>query len=275
MALIKCSCCEKDISDKAASCPHCGHPVELQKGGEVKSIFCGECGVEVPQGMEACLNCGCPVENDVETPQKVEVTGVSLPKRKKNKKLFVIIAIVVVVLLGAGLIVGNIIHQKKLAEEARMKEEYLEKLELASYTMLVGAAEAEDAGNLIKSVWFNSIYEESDPTTDKYTRPNGYFYDDFNDALSLLFFDDDFIVQLDTIEANQEEVAKLMKDLKNPPEEYEDAYDALKKYYEAYTNLTNLAINPSGSLTTFSENFNTADTEVLNCYNTMQLYIED
>ena len=27
MSLIKCPECEKEISDQAASCPHCGHPV--------------------------------------------------------------------------------------------------------------------------------------------------------------------------------------------------------------------------------------------------------
>ncbi len=27
MALIKCSECEKEVSDQAASCPHCGNPI--------------------------------------------------------------------------------------------------------------------------------------------------------------------------------------------------------------------------------------------------------
>ena len=27
MALIKCRECKKDVSDKAAACPHCGRPV--------------------------------------------------------------------------------------------------------------------------------------------------------------------------------------------------------------------------------------------------------
>lgn len=37
MALIKCSECGKEISDKAASCPGCGCPVEVEKGEESKS----------------------------------------------------------------------------------------------------------------------------------------------------------------------------------------------------------------------------------------------
>lgn len=61
--------------------------------------------------------------------------------------------------------------------------------------MLLGASEAEDAGNLIKSVWYNTIYEETDSKTDKYTHSesNGFrFNKDFNDSLSALFSDSDF-----------------------------------------------------------------------------------
>ena len=67
----------------------------------------------------------------------------------------------------------------------------------------------------------------------------------------------------------------MMKDLKNPPEEHQEAYEALKEYYDAYLELTNLATDPTGSLQTFSEAFNAADTEVVNCLNAMELYIED
>lgn len=48
MALIKCSECGKEISDKAVSCPHCGAPVgtskasikpQKKKGGKLKYIL--------------------------------------------------------------------------------------------------------------------------------------------------------------------------------------------------------------------------------------------
>lgn len=282
MALIKCSNCEKEISDKAKVCPQCGQPVVLVTPTveERLSILCEECSAEIPEGMEACPNCGCPVsqKQDVveEAPQKVEVIAVKLPKMTRSIKKYMIIAIVAIIVAIAVLLVGNSIHQQKLVEEAaKLSEKYTANLETASYTMLLGAIEAEEAGNLIKSVWYNAIYEERDSTTDKYTRPNGYFVDDFNDALSNLFSDSDFKNTISSIESNQELVSSLMKDLRNPPEEYEDAYEALKELYEAYTSLTNLATNPSGSLTTFSQNFNTADTEVANCYDAMKLYIED
>lgn len=273
MALIQCKYCEKNVSDKAKNCPHCGgllieENLEVEQAPE--AVLCEECGTEIPEGATTCPNCGCPVPEKIveDTTQKVEVTAVNLQMKKSTKKYIVlgVIAVAVIALI-ASVVSSN--NKKNAAEE------YINNIETVSYTMLSGAADAEDAGNLIKSVWYNSIYEERDSETDKYTRPNGYFYDDFNDALGELFSDDSFTSVLSDIRDNQELVSSLMKDLKNPPEEHQEAYEAIKEYYDAYLELTNLAIDPTGSLQSFSEAFNKADSEVVNCWNAMDLYIED
>lgn len=31
MVLVSCPECEKQVSDQAASCPNCGHPIRLEK----------------------------------------------------------------------------------------------------------------------------------------------------------------------------------------------------------------------------------------------------
>ena len=142
------------------------------------------------------------------------------------------------------------------------------------HEMLYGASDAESAGNLIKKVWHNAIYEERDTETDKYTKPKGYFSGDFNDALALLFSDTSFSVKIQDIKINQASVKNMMKDLQNPPDEYESAYDSLKDLYDAYLDLTNLAINPTGSLQSFSNSFNDADSKLLKCYNAMEIYAE-
>jgi len=280
MGLIKCSNCEKEISDKAKVCPQCGEPVAIADSvaEERKPLICEECGTEILEEMEACPNCGCPVsveEVAEEVPQRVEVTSINLPKMKKKTKKGLIIAAISLVATIAVVVAGISISKKNAAaREEQLSEEYLTNLETASYTMLLGAIDAEDAGNLIKNVWYNAIYEERDSETDKYTRPNGYFLDDFNDALGNLFSDTEFQSTISSIESNQVLVAEYMKELKNPPEEYEDAYEAIKELYDAYIDLTNLATNPTGSLTTFSQNFNEADTEVANCYDAMKLHID-
>ena len=157
-------------------CPQCGQPVvpAAPVPEEIKPILCEECGTEIPAGMDACPNCGCPVpaKEEVvdEAPQKVEVTAVNLPKMNQNTKKYIIIAAAAVLALIVALFIGKNAKEQKLAKEAAQRSEnYISTLETASYTMLLGAIEAEEAGNLIKSVWYNAIYEERDSKTDKFT----------------------------------------------------------------------------------------------------------
>ena len=70
----------------------------------------------------------------------------------------------------------------------------------------------DDAGNLIKSVWYNAIYEE--------------------------------------------------------------AYSVLKVYYDNYLKMTKIVINPTGSLNTFSEDFNTYDNNTVDSYEKMKQYLD-
>ena len=216
--------------------------------------MCEECGTEYEIKLSTCPNCGCP--------------NLTIEQKKQKKKQKGIIISVVVLALIAVCVFGFSILQK--AKEA----EYYSNMECVSYTMLDGAAKAENAGNLIKSVWYNAIYEERDTETDKYTMKNGEFVDDFNDALSNLFADGNFINSISEIELNQSEVTGLMKKLKNPPKKYEEAYAVLKTYYDNYIKMTKSVISLDGSLQTFSEEFNTYDTDTVNSFEKMKLYLD-
>ena len=273
MAMIKCPKCNEEISDKSEKCIHCGKVI-LEK----EKIFCEECGNEIKEKDNICSKCGCPVQSKKEeAPQKVEVTKVKLGNEKSRKKIIigVVIFLLIICAVTGGILYYNK-EQKEIKEQEaeRVSREYKSNLNIISYKMLTGSADAEECGNKIKKVWANTIWEDSDPETDKYTKKNGVFNDDFNDSLSALFEDPDFIKITDGVEENQKEVNKLMKDMKNPPEEWEDAYSDLKEYYDAYLTFTNLCINPSGSLQTFSTNFNDADTNALNGYNKIKVYLD-
>ena len=54
MALVNCSVCEKKVSERAASCPHCGEPEFLSE----KS--CPDCNQVVTRGVSSCPECGNP-----------------------------------------------------------------------------------------------------------------------------------------------------------------------------------------------------------------------
>ncbi len=275
MALINCPHCGKEISEKAISCPGCGGEIpKADVEGKTDTAVCEECGMEYPEGTEACPNCGCPRPEATKTeePQKVAVTGISLSNVAKKKILVIGAACVAVALLVVLLIAG--INRHKAAQHESDIDSYNWGIESTSTFLLDGAAKAETAGNLIKSVWYNAINEEYDTETDKYTRPDGYFVDDFNEALANLFADEDFRADQKEIKDHQSAAAERMKLLTNPPEECRDAYEAINNYYDAYLTLTNLAANPKGSLQTFSSNFNQADTETANAWEKMQRYFD-
>lgn len=243
MGLIACPKCGKIISEKATTCPHCKFKLSQQD-----LIMCEECGKKYEIKLLACPNCGCP--------------NSTIGQKKKHKGIIISIVVIAVCVFGFSIL------------QKAKETEYYSNMEYVSYTMLDGAAKAEDAGTLINSVWYNAIYEERDANTDKYTMKNGEFVDDFNDALSDLFADENFVNRISEIELNQSEVTGLMKKLKNPPKKYEEAYAMLKIYYDNYMKITKSVINPTGSLQTFSEDFNTYDTDTVNSFEKMNLYLD-
>lgn len=48
----------------------------------------------------------------------------------------------------------------------------------------------------------------------------------------------------------------------------------LKVYYDNYLKMTKMVINPTGSLNTFSDDFNSIDTETVSSFEKMKLYLD-
>ena len=88
MALIKCTECGHEVSDKAQSCPNCGCPIE-------KSNCCVECGQPIPEGVSVCPNCGCPTQDN-------HTHHIESPKKSKSGLIWLISILVLSVLLGCG-----------------------------------------------------------------------------------------------------------------------------------------------------------------------------
>lgn len=171
-------------------------------------IICKECGIEFDKNLLSCPNCGA-----------INPMAVEKNNNTKKKKLFVALAVVVVI-IALIFSIGNIIK----------KSIYCSNMEIVSYTMIEGAAKSEDAGNLIHSVWYNSIFEIQDDNTDKYTMQNGVFLDDFNDALYNLFNDDEFSETITAINNNKAEVIELMKELKKPTKKIRRSIFCIKRF---------------------------------------------
>lgn len=89
MALIKCTECGHEVSDKASACPNCGCPLE-------KESICNECGQLVPDGVDACPNCGCPIERVKTANQEV------VYETRKNIAWIWSLIIALLCLIGGG-----------------------------------------------------------------------------------------------------------------------------------------------------------------------------
>ena len=249
MGMINCPNCGETISDKAAACPRCGSNVP--KGN---MIVCGECKTEYEYALPACPKCGCPR-------QRVEV------KAQKKKHTGVTAAVIAAVLIVVA-VLGYVIFQKV------RESVYYNNMETAAYGMLECSIKAENAGNLILDVWYNAIYNIRDDETDKYTMKDGKFVNDFNDALANLYNDESFGNSIAEIAYMQSLVTELMKDLVNPPKKYEAACSALKDYYDNFIKLTDLVMYCEGSYNSVSEDFEKYDTDALDSYKKLKLYLK-
>ncbi len=245
-------------------------------------INCPECGKEISDQAESCPNCGYPIQtklNEALQPQPVEVTGVKLRKLDKKKKiiLFSILGLLLIAIVASFSIYT--FNQQKQAQAAKMattktSETYHDNLLLLEVDMYAGANRSENLCDLIGQVWYNTIYQKDDPTTDKYTKSTEYsFNSDFNTSLQKLFEDQDTKNTISEIESNQTNVASLMKQMLNPPKEYQQAYETLEKLYTSYQGLTDLAINPSGNLTTFSADKTSKVEDFITLYKTLDTQV--
>jgi hypothetical protein len=141
--------------------------------------------------------------------------------------------------------------------------------------MLAGGSDAEDQVNLTASVWRNAIYQDSDPATNKYVKPQGIYVSDFNIALKNLYADPTIITKISNIKDNQTTVRDLMKGFQNPPKGLEACYITVTDLYTAYSSLTDMAVNPSGSLTSFTADKSTKVNAFMDAYKKLETQIPD
>jgi len=250
MALINCPECSKEISDKVKSCPNCGFP------------------------FDDALS-----QNEETKPQQVELTGVKISGGKHKKTaLFIILSIAII----ATIFLGIKKHNEKKAQLAYQEEfnRYIDNLNTAQILMLSGASDAEGLCNLTAKVWHNAIFKEYDSATDKFTRKSysaGYttWVSDFNEALANLYDATTTKTTIENIESNQILVKDMMKELQNPPEGLEKCFETVTELYTAYKGLTDLAISPTGSLTSFSESKNTKISNFMDLFDKLNNQIPD
>lgn len=198
-----------------------------------------------------------------------------VPVVNTKKKIITIIAILLI--LGVAGISGYLEYLRVIQNEAKLKHEeelskYKNNLSSAVEEMSLGIVWAESASSLIHDVWYNSIHQKRSYKTDKYTTEYGIFYDDFNTALQKLMSSSEFNYKISSVKISQLTTEMWMKSLKNPPEEFKNAYSVLLDLYGAYTELNNLAISPTGTLISYTTSCNNASAVFLKYQKMIQIY---
>lgn len=241
MALIPCPKCKKMVSSKASSCIHCN-----LKFNNLKK--CDKCGYFLTENDTKCPNCGYQQTNKVKTS--------SSKKRKKfYARLIVAPFLAVVLYLAIYFGVNGIINYRKTTYDLNYRE--------AVNILANGAKVSEQTGNMVYKVWRNSIMNESNPITDRFTRNySGKYYDNPYFALSILYDDKDFNERLQYILDCKRKSYGLMSRLSKPPKEYKEKYDALLEYYEACNEFMDLAIEPQGAFLGYGNAISDCDEKV-------------
>ena len=246
MALINCPNCNKEISDKAKFCVGCGYQL-INDIDTVKTMNCPECGVVTDGMTDICSNCGYPLK-------LFELKDNEKSKNKSifKKKWFWVSIICFVLLISIVLFISN---------NART-ENYNIEIYTAVDEIMAVSAETENVGNQICSVWNNAIFDKDNENTAKYTSGTK----DFNEALSNLFADEEFIGKITAIRDKQSEIDIYLGKLKNPPEKFEDAYDEFKELYYAYSDYVDFVILCKGSYNTYTEDLSKKSSALMESY---------
>jgi DNA-directed RNA polymerase subunit RPC12/RpoP len=245
MALIKCPECEKEVSDSAISCPHCGFALAIPQ--ETKTV---------EQRASSVVVTGIRVNSNA---KKIIAGGV-----------IVLIIAVIAVFIAKGVGERN---SKREYEEAF--NAYVDKLENFAYTSLSMAADVEKMSNLIDNVWYNAIYSKSDLETDKFVKKNGKYVEDFNIALANLFEDEDTIEKIAGIKSDQEAIKALWSELSDPPVGLEKCYEIADTLYETYKEFSRLSISASGSYNSYSRDTFDLDSNFIKYYDQLKDNIPD
>ncbi|MZP30886.1 hypothetical protein GTO91_14295 [Heliobacterium undosum] len=197
--------------------------------------------------------------------------------KKKKTKLFIIGGVILVLIATFG-IVFNYNQREK---------EYGQKLDLISNEMIFSAALAEKMCNSYQKVWHDTIWNKMDmskmasdigvPESELKNKTGEYFLytSDFNESLKILYKYYDKNGNVDLLKNTKETVYKDIKSLDAPPEKYKQSYNAIMDLYSDYDQYINLAINPTGSLQSYSNETRDLNTKISKKYKEFGLRFPD
>ena len=192
---------------------------------------CPSCGNFVDEAYNFCPNCGAPIS--LSTPEKP----------RTRPKIFRYILLLLVI--GAAI----------WGYKQYTIYNYRIDLHNAIYYSAESAGKTEDAGILLISVWNNAYYRLEDEKTDKYTLDENGRFLDYQDARAAAIDSKEYSSAMKKAEENLQEAMSLMGNLTNPPKQYEEAYQQVKKFYTDCWEFYDFILHPTGDIEEYYKQF--------------------
>lgn len=254
---VKCTNCGADIGEGQAFCATCGTPTTVPVANRIKT--CNKCGTVIQDNTVFCPTCGNNVSVSATTPA-IEAFNAMVTKKKKSKKAISIIAgILVIFAIIGGFVANNIIQEKKAAEEARLLAEAVEEYKDNAYDfylkVLSSGSTMEDIGNEIQKSWkayVNSSY---------YNGKRYYSVDSAVSAAQTYMYSD-----ISSVKSANSSIEALYKELLVIPDTNDQVLvelkNVVKETYEAYKDMYDCVIDPSGNYNSWTSEFGNTDSEL-------------
>lgn len=283
---MKCPKCGSELPDNAKFCLECGEKIELQNNETIQSAenilsdentqLNDEKTIEVDTESEI-INDDVQTNNDSALPVVVESTPVVNAKKvKKNrkirlsKKVVILISLFLVVIIAGGAVSYYFISQNIL-----MSNDYnaaIESYNNGDYSNAMATFRAlsefdykdskEKADKCYESA-FNSAasnamllgyiaYYRCSIISETWDDAIDSRYKDFNTEIWSLIHKWEKSGTTDKTDKISADIENSMKTLRNPPDEWKDAYNDLVELYATAQELYTQSTSPTGSLLTFN-----------------------
>lgn len=196
-------------------------------------------------------------------------------RKLRDKALFIMMVFLSVVLVGCG----------------TSKAEYEETLRNTADDIFENSQEAESLINQYLDVWDYSIKSRGAISFDEMIYVTGLSEEDVREHFpenAAGNISSDFSVNIsslhsyfeskdkfDALEKKSIEIKEQMQELKNPPSEYERAYEEVLDLYAYGEEFIGMALDPSGSLQSFTENKNNLTSDILEKNKKIEALISD
>ncbi|WP_461615220.1 zinc ribbon domain-containing protein [Clostridium sp. Marseille-QA1073] len=237
------------------TCPKCGTKIQEE------SLFCNKCGSRLHEKINEVTK-----DNDMRQDIYEESEGnkkqdnINIKNNKIAKNKIILIALILILIVG-GFVGYKYYDKNKKAEEAK---KYHEKYELTfaktTLDILTETYTSQLMCSQISDTWRNAIDSS---------------YKDFNTEIAKQqkqWEDKGVFKERETAKNN---IEKNMKELRNPPEDYEEAYKLFVDLYSIYGQIYSQATSPQGSLMTYNQDVNQKSSEFNQIYDKIKILEPD